>query len=39
MKIAILRGPRDLHIEEQPLDANNLKSDEIWIETEVSALN
>lgn len=38
MKIAILRGPRDLHIEEQPLDANNLKSDEIWIETEVSAL-
>jgi len=38
MKIAILRGPRDLHIEEQPLDTSNLKSDEIWIETEVSAL-
>ncbi len=38
MKIAILRGPRDLHIEEQPLDTGNLKPDEIWIETEVSAL-
>ena len=38
MKIAILRGPRDLRIEEHPLDTSNLKPDEIWIETEVSAL-
>jgi (R,R)-butanediol dehydrogenase/meso-butanediol dehydrogenase/diacetyl reductase/L-iditol 2-dehydrogenase len=38
MKIAILRGPRDLHIEEQPLDTSNLKPDEIWIRTRVSAL-
>ncbi|MCZ6675744.1 MAG: zinc-binding dehydrogenase, partial [Candidatus Poribacteria bacterium] len=38
MKIAILHGPRDLRIEEQPLDTDNLKSDEIWIETEISAL-
>ena len=33
MKIAILYGPRDLRIEEQPLDTDNLKPDEIWVET------
>jgi threonine dehydrogenase-like Zn-dependent dehydrogenase len=38
MKIAILHGPRDLRIEEQPLDINNLAPDEIWIQTEISAL-
>lgn len=38
MKIAMLRGPRDLHIEEHPLDTSNLKPDEIWIRTRVSAL-
>lgn len=38
MKIAILRGPRDLHIEDHPLDTSNLKRDEIWIRTQVSAL-
>lgn len=37
MKIAILHGPRDLRIEEQPLDTSNLAPDEIWIQTEVSA--
>ena len=38
MKIAILHGPRDLRIEEWPLDTDNLKPDEIWVETEISAL-
>ena len=38
MKIAMLRGPRDLRIEEHPLDTGNLKPDEIWIRTRVSAL-
>ncbi len=37
MKIAILRGPRDLHIEEQELDTSSLKPDEVWMETEISA--
>ena len=38
MKIAILHGPRDLRIEEQPLDTSHLSPDEIWIRTEISAL-
>lgn len=38
MKIAILHGPRDLRIEEQPLDTSNLAPHDIWIETEISAL-
>lgn len=38
MKIAILHGPRDLRIEEQPLDTNNLQPNEIWVETLISAL-
>jgi polar amino acid transport system substrate-binding protein len=37
MKIAMLRGPRDLRIEEHPLDTDNLQPDELWIETEISA--
>lgn len=38
MKIAMLRGPRDLHIEEHELDTRQLDPDEIWIKTEISAL-
>ena len=38
MKIAILQGPRNLRIEDQPLDTDNLKPNEIWIETEITAL-
>jgi len=38
MKIAILHGPRNLTIEEQALDTQHLKPDEVWIETEISAL-
>ncbi len=38
MKIAILHGPRDLRIEEQPLDTSHLQPDGIWVETRISAL-
>src|SRR5262245_36983928 len=38
MKIAILHGPRDLRIEDQPLDTGNLKPEEIWVQTRISAL-
>ncbi len=38
MKIAILHGPRDLRIEDQVLDSNNLKPHDIWVETEITAL-
>jgi threonine dehydrogenase-like Zn-dependent dehydrogenase len=38
MKIAMLHGPRDLRIEEQDLDTSNLGPDEIWIETQITAL-
>ena len=38
MKIAMLRGPRDLRIEEHPLDTSHLAPDDIWIETQISAL-
>jgi len=38
MKIAILHGPHDLRIEEHPLNTSNLKPDQIWVETEISAL-
>jgi len=38
MKIAMLHGPRDLRIEEQPLDTSNLRPNEIWVETRISAL-
>lgn len=38
MKIAVLHGPRDLRIEDHPLDTGDLKPDEIWVETEISAL-
>jgi polar amino acid transport system substrate-binding protein len=38
MKIAVLYGPRDLRIEEHPLETDDLKPEEIWIETEITAL-
>ena len=38
MKIAILHGPRDLRIDEQALEGDRLKPNEIWVETEISAL-
>ncbi len=38
MKIAMLYGPRDLQIEEQPLDTKNLEPHQIWVETCISAL-
>ena len=38
MKIAILRGPRDLRIEEHPLDTSRLEPDQLWVETQISAL-
>jgi threonine dehydrogenase-like Zn-dependent dehydrogenase len=38
VKIAILHGPRDLRIEEQPLDTSHLRPNEIWVETRLSAL-
>lgn len=38
MKIAILHGPRDLRIEDQPLDTDNLAPHDIWVQTEISAL-
>ena len=37
MKIAMLRGPRDLQFEEHPLDVSNLKPNEIWVQTRISA--
>lgn len=38
MKVAMLRGPRDLRIEEHPLETNNLQPHEIWVQTRISAL-
>lgn len=38
MKIAMLRGPRDLRIEEHPLDTSTLQPDEVWVQTRISAL-
>ena len=36
MKIAMLRGPRDLRIEDLTLDTENLEDDQIWVETEIT---
>ena len=36
MKAAILHGPRDLQIVDQPLETDHLKSDEIWVKTEIT---
>ncbi|MBM3801198.1 MAG: zinc-binding alcohol dehydrogenase [Acidimicrobiia bacterium] len=38
MKQAILHGPRDLRLEPLSLDTENLKSHEIWVQTEITAL-
>ena len=38
MKKAILHGPRDLRIEDVPLDTSNLGPCDIWVQTEISAL-
>jgi len=38
MKIAILHGPRDLRIEERPLERDRLEPDEIHVETQITAL-
>ncbi|MFP6770225.1 MAG: zinc-binding alcohol dehydrogenase [Planctomycetaceae bacterium] len=38
MKIAILHGPRDLRIEDHPLETDNLAPHQIWIQTRISAL-
>ena len=37
MKIAVLHGPRDLRIEEHPLDTGNLAPGEVHVETEITA--
>jgi threonine dehydrogenase-like Zn-dependent dehydrogenase len=39
MKQAVLYGAGDLRMEERPLDANSLQPDQIYVETEVSALS
>lgn len=38
MKIAILHGPQDLRIEERPLDTSQLKPQDIWVETRITAM-
>ena len=38
MKIAILHGPQDLRIEERPLDTSQLKPQDIWVKTRISAM-
>lgn len=38
IKIAMLHGPRDLRIEEQELYTSKLGPDEIWVETQITAL-
>ena len=38
MKIAILHGPRNLTIEEQPLDTTKLAPDEVWVKTQITGL-
>lgn len=39
IKMAMLRGPRDLRLEEHDLAVDNLQPDQLWVETEVSALS
>ena len=38
MKVAVLHGPKDLRIDEHPLDTSYLEPDELWVKTEISAL-
>jgi threonine dehydrogenase-like Zn-dependent dehydrogenase len=37
MKIAVLHGPRDLRMEEQPLDTSHLLPNQVHVETEITA--
>ena len=37
MKIAMLHGPRDLRIEEHPLNTSALEPDQLWVETQITA--
>ena len=39
MKQAILYGAGDLRIEERPLDVDSLKDQQVYVETEVTALS
>lgn len=39
IQVAMLRGPRDLRLETADLPAENLAPDQVWVETEVSALS
>ena len=36
MRIAVLHGPRDLRIEEHPLDTNNLGPHDVWVKAEIT---
>ncbi len=38
MKIAVLHGPRDLRMEDHPLDSDKLGPHDLWVETIISAL-
>ena len=38
MKVAILHGPRDLRIENQPLATDKLGPHDLWVQTQISAL-
>ena len=38
MKVAVLHGPRDLRIEDHPLETDNLGPHDIWVETEITPL-
>src|SRR5512141_3224845 len=39
IKAAVLHGPRDLRIETQAIETGALQPDELWVQTEVSALS
>jgi NADPH:quinone reductase-like Zn-dependent oxidoreductase len=38
MKVAVLHGPRDLRIEDHPLETSNLGPHDIWVETGITPL-
>ena len=37
MKIAMLRAPKDLRVEDQPLDTVNIGPRDLWVRTEITA--
>jgi threonine dehydrogenase-like Zn-dependent dehydrogenase len=39
LRRAVLHGPRDLRLEDFTLETKNLDGDQVWVETEVSALS